>query len=105
MQQFILYAYLILCTGDMPAVAMIMRMLGHNTMLSCRMCSIVGVRNPENPCATTHYPALDRHCHPTKPIPTNYNPWSLPTRTHDEFLAQAQEIQMAACRAEDDNPG
>jgi hypothetical protein len=42
-QQFILHTYLILCTGDMPAVAMLMRMLGHNAILACRMCNICGV--------------------------------------------------------------
>jgi hypothetical protein len=96
MQQFILHAYLLLCTGDMPAVAMIMQMFGHTAMLSCRMCSIVGVLNPANPCATTHYPALNRHQHPGCPLPAKYDPQSFPTQTHDGFLAQAQEIKVAA---------
>jgi hypothetical protein len=94
--QFILHAYLILCTGDMPAVAMIMRMLGHNAISSCWMCTILGVRNPANPRATTHYPALDRRRHPTKPNPTAYDAKNLPMQAHNTFLAQAHEIQLTA---------
>jgi hypothetical protein len=95
-RQFILRAYLILCTGDMPAIAMLMRMLGHNGILSCRMCSIRGVRNPDRPRATTHYPALHRRRHPSKPQPTIYDGANLPLRTHHEFLEQAKEVQLAA---------
>jgi hypothetical protein len=94
-QQFILRAYLILCTGDMPAVAMLMRMLGHNGILSCRMCSISGVCNPDRPRATTHYPALHRRRHPSKPEPAIYDADNLPLRTHKEFLDQARSVQLA----------
>jgi hypothetical protein len=95
-RQFILQAYLILCTGDMPAVAMLMCMLGHNSVHSCRMCSIRGIRNPDRPRATTHYPALNRQRHPSKPTPAAYDAAHLPLRTHDNFLNQAQQVQLAA---------
>jgi hypothetical protein len=95
-RQFILRAYLILCTGDMPAVAMLMRMLGHNAILSCRMCSICGVRNPDRPRATTHYPALHRRRHPSKPKPAIYDAAHLPLRTHKNFLSEARQVQLAA---------
>jgi hypothetical protein len=95
-QQFMLHAYLILCTRDMPAVAMLMRMLGHNAILACRMCNIHGVQNPSKPNATTHYPALNCQRHPTKPSPAVYNAADLPIQTHTEFMAQAQDIQLAS---------
>jgi hypothetical protein len=75
---------------------MIMRMKGHNGLSPCRMCETVGLRIP-NSCATTHYLPLDRSSHPNlhqDAIPV-YNANSLPLRTHDTFLAQAEEVQGA----------
>jgi hypothetical protein len=97
--QFILQAYLMLCTGDMPAIAMLMQMLGHNRILGCCMCNIEGVWNPSNPCATTHYPALNRRRHPSKPTPVAYTASALPLRTHKEFMAQAREVQLASSKS------
>jgi hypothetical protein len=51
---FKLHAYLILGTGDMPAVASLMRMLGHNAICACRMCGIIGIRIPNKPSVTSH---------------------------------------------------
>lgn len=49
---FYLHAYLILAFGDMPAVAKLMRIKGHNGKLPCRACKIDGVRIPSG---KTHY--------------------------------------------------
>ena len=60
---FMLRAYLILVFGDIPAISMVMRMMGHNGFLPCRMCKIHGVQVP-NACSSTNYVPLDRSQHP-----------------------------------------
>jgi len=40
-QSFILCAFLILIFGDIPAIAMLMRMKGHNGICPCRACPIL----------------------------------------------------------------
>ncbi|KAG5649482.1 hypothetical protein H0H81_003565 [Sphagnurus paluster] len=55
---FTLRAYLILVFGDMPAIAMVMQMKGHNGISPCRSCHIKGIRIP-NARGTTHYVPLD----------------------------------------------
>ena len=40
---FLLHAYLILVFGDIPAMALIMRMKGQNGISLCRICNIKGV--------------------------------------------------------------
>jgi hypothetical protein len=45
---FLLHAYLIIVSGDIPAVLMIMRMKGHNAIFSCHMCTIKGVHIPSS---------------------------------------------------------
>jgi len=41
---FLLHAYLILVFGDIPAMALVMRMKGQNGISPCRICEIKGVR-------------------------------------------------------------
>lgn len=43
---FALHVYLIVAFGDIPAVAKLMKMKGHNSTSPCRMCSIVGIQAP-----------------------------------------------------------
>ncbi|KAJ2920000.1 hypothetical protein MD484_g408, partial [Candolleomyces efflorescens] len=103
LEHFWLRAYLILCFGDIPAISMIMRIKGHNGLVPCRMCKIEGLRipNSRNP---VHYIPLDRSKHPsTRANPSAikvYDPHSLPRRTHEEFVAQAREVQFAGTNAE-----
>ena len=101
---FCLRAFLILVFGDIPAIALVMRMKGHNGILPCRMCNIIGLRVPDSR-ATTHYVPLDRSRHPVvRADPTatkEYNPHHLPSRTHDEMRSRAEEVQLCA-RGEDD---
>ncbi|RDB23221.1 hypothetical protein Hypma_009543 [Hypsizygus marmoreus] len=96
---FVLHAFLILVFGDMPAVAMVMRMKGHNGISPCRSCHIKGLRVP-NMRGTTHYVPLDRSRHPNRGNIPKYDPLHLPHRTHAEFMAQAHEVQFAATTAE-----
>lgn len=100
---FALHAYLILVFGDIPAISMVMRMKGHNGVCPCRMCNIRGIRTPDsrNP---VHYVPLDRSRHPNvlndPHAVRTYHPSSLPLRTHDEFMAQAKEVQFAPTDAD-----
>jgi hypothetical protein len=100
-QLFKMHAYLILGTGDMPAVASLMRMLGHNAIYACRMCSIVGVRIPNKPKVTSHYFPLDRSRHPSLPKPAIYDAADLPLRSHEDFMRQAYKVQMAPTAAKE----
>jgi Transposase family tnp2 len=56
---FVLRAFLILVFGDIPAVAMLMCMKGHNGFAPCRMCKITGVPSPGSRGHTLYVP-LDR---------------------------------------------
>jgi len=56
---FLLRAHLIVIGGDIPAISMVMRIKGHNSLSPCRMCKIKGLHIP-NSCTTTHYIPLDR---------------------------------------------
>ncbi|KAJ3001434.1 hypothetical protein NUW54_g6423 [Trametes sanguinea] len=91
---FLFHAYLVLVFGDMPAMAMVMRMLGHTAKCPCRMCSIVGIRNPDKRKVTTHYVPLQ----PPGSAPS-YDPQNLPLRNHRSFLETAETIQNAPNKA------
>jgi hypothetical protein len=86
---FLLHAYLILAFGDIPAVALMMRMKGQNGISPCRMCNIKGVTT-----ARTYYVPLQREKFPGA-NPPQYDASNLPLRTHKEFLEQAHEVEMA----------
>ncbi|RDB22210.1 hypothetical protein Hypma_010657 [Hypsizygus marmoreus] len=102
---FDLRAYLILMFGDMPAVALIMHMKGHNGITPCRMCMIHGLRVPGTR-ASTHYVPLDRSRHPivraNPQLPKTYDPANLPLRSHEQFLAHANEVQSASTNVDAD---
>src|SRR5271169_516685 len=93
MSYFILRAYLILLFGDIPAIALLMRMKGPNGISPCRTCKIKGVREPSSG-STTHYVPLRRDtC--VGADPPYYDASELPIRTHDEFIEQADAVQLA----------
>lgn len=96
---FVIHAYLLLVFGDMPAVSMMMRMLGHNAISPCRACEIRGVRIPDKPRVTTHYVPLHRSNHPSAPEPPEYDASHLPMRTPESFVQHAQDIQAAPSKA------
>lgn len=93
---FTLRAFLILVFGDMPAVAKLMRMKGHNGKSPCRACHILGIRvpNSDNP---SHYTPLHRSFASDQP---SYDPLHLPRRTHEQFLAQIAELDSAPSTSE-----
>lgn len=94
--QFSLHAYPILLFGDMPAVAKLMQMKGHNGIYPCRACCIRGIRDPGRPNVTAHYTPLHRS------DGQSYDPLDLPRRTHDQFIRHAIQVAMAPDTAEAD---
>jgi hypothetical protein len=87
---FLLHAYLILVFGDIPAMALVMRMKGQNGISPCRICEIKGI------CFTsrTHYVPLRRDKIPGAQ-PRRYDPSDLPIRTHERLMEQGREVEMA----------
>ncbi|CAE7076308.1 unnamed protein product [Rhizoctonia solani] len=102
---FALRAYLIACFGDMPAVAKLMYMKGHNGKRPCRACRISGVRNPDHTPGEDHktnYTALSRPFTTGRHEPREIDPLNLPQRNHTEFIIQANLVETAHNDAEAD---
>jgi hypothetical protein len=93
---FLLRAFLFIVFGDMPAIAMIMRMKGHNAKRPCRICKIKAIRND---VSKTLYVPLDRTGFPDSVSPRKYNPLELPLRSHKELMQEAEEVQNALTTA------
>ncbi|KAF8666235.1 Transposase family tnp2 [Rhizoctonia solani] len=99
---FRLYAYLLNAFGDMPAVAKLMCMKGHNGKLPCRACNIRGVPGT---LSNTLYVPLARPFASDTHGPQRYDPLQLPLRTHPEYIRQALHVKdsknpaQAACRS------
>jgi hypothetical protein len=93
-ERFRLRVHLIKAFGDMPAVAKLMWMKGHNGLHPCRFCHIVGIWVP-NSRSPAHYVPLNRSQHPDCSDHPHYDPANLPLRTHEEFLHQAKEVDRA----------
>ncbi|KAF8828176.1 hypothetical protein HHX47_DHR4000610 [Lentinula edodes] len=95
---FILWSFLILVFGDIPAISMVMKMKGHNGVCPCRMCNIKGVATIHG--KKTYYVPLDRSRHPTvlnnPTLVKKYDPLNLPLRSHDEMCTQAKEVVFEA---------
>jgi len=87
---FLLHAYLILAFGDIPAMALIMRMKGQNGISPCRICDIKGVRFNSK----THYVPLRRDQIPNTQ-PPRYDAANLPIRTHQNLMQQARKVEIA----------
>jgi hypothetical protein len=93
----VLHAYLLACFGDMPAVAKLMCMKGHNGKRRCRACSIVAVHSESS---NTYYtPLLRSFVHSTHD-PPRYDPLDLPLRTHADFLKQALHVEASVTDAD-----
>jgi len=91
---FLLRAFLILVFGDMPAVAKVMRMKGHNGFCPCHFCEIHGVRYPTG---SVYYVPLARFNGED-----SYDAKALQKRTHERFLNQAEEVITAPTTAKED---
>jgi len=91
-RRFALHAYLITAFGDIPAISMIMRMKGHNSLCPCQMCEIRGIRilNLQN---RTLYVPLSCRNHPKPTDVVEYRPERLPLRSHDSFMVQANAVE------------
>ncbi|QRV98713.1 Transposase family Tnp2 protein [Ceratobasidium sp. AG-Ba] len=96
---FCLRGYLLVCFGDMPAVAKLMCMKGHNGKYPCRACHIVGIRatksSDPDKLSTTHYTPLARPFARPDEGPTNYDPLDLPLRNHFQFVQDAVYVRYA----------
>ncbi|KAG8961311.1 hypothetical protein FRC05_006248 [Tulasnella sp. 425] len=94
-ESFTLHAYILLAFGDIPAVAKLMQMKGHNGRRPCRMCMITGIRIPPPSKITTLYTPLWR------PNGESYDPLNLPLRTHSQFMSHASFVVSSANDAEE----
>ena len=93
-EMFLLRAFLLLVFGDMPAIAKVMRMKGHNGFCPCRFCEIHGVRYP---AGSVYYVPLARF-----DGQDSYDAKALKKRTHERFLNQAEEVITAETNADED---
>ncbi|KAF7361101.1 hypothetical protein MSAN_01141700 [Mycena sanguinolenta] len=90
---FLLRAFLIRVFGDMPAIAKLMRMKGANGLRPCRACKIHGIRDADGGNKTNYVPLH-------RPNGESLDPFSLPLRTHDQFIDDAVAVEMAPSDAE-----
>jgi hypothetical protein len=95
MRQFALRAYLIALFGDMPAIAKLMRMKGHNGISPCRACRILGIRDTTR-TRSPYYTPLHRS------DGESYDPLHLPRRSHEQFIRQAINVEESPNDAEHD---
>jgi hypothetical protein len=90
---FLLWGYLILVFGDIPAMSMVMCMTGHNGFSPCCMCKILSVQIP-NSQNNTYYIPLDHSFHPSmaesEAAVAIYDAVKLPLHTDTEMLRQAR---------------
>lgn len=93
---FKLHAYLLLVFGDMPAVAKLMCMKGHNGFSPCRTCRIIGTRDTSNPNSPYYTPL-----HRNESEGSSYNTRNLPLCTHEGFIRQATQVQQAPTDADE----
>lgn len=84
-EAFLLHAYLIRAFGNMPAIAKLMAIKGHNGYLPCRACSIHGMLH-----GTTYYTPLHR------PGQKSLDPSNLPLCFHNKIMCQAEEVEAAS---------
>lgn len=94
---FTLRAHLILASGDTPAVSMLMNMKGANGYCPCRMCTATSVSDPATSSTTLYLPLSPSHMHPGK---IDYDPLSLPLRSHDSFISQSRLVATAPSRVQ-----
>ena len=88
-QNFILRAFLILILGDIPAIAMLMRMKGHNGISPCRACPIIAT-------------PLRRGTQVTYYVVSTFGDnaeWRT-LRNHPTMMQQAKEVEDAPTKAQ-----
>lgn len=94
--QFDLRGYLMVVGGDMPAVAMMMKMKGHGSRCPCRMCKMIALLAANG---KTYYMP---HITPESRIDDreSYDVANLPLRTPASFMEEAIEVDSAVMEAE-----
>ena len=85
----------------MLAVALLMKMKGHNGIKACQSCNIKGLRVP-GADAKVHYLPLDHSTHPNPGAIRVYDPRNLPMRTNKEFKNNMQSVVTARTCVEED---
>jgi hypothetical protein len=88
---FLLQAYLILVFGDIPAMALIMRMKGQKGISPCQICDIKGVHFNSR----TYYVPLRQDNIPGAE-PAQYDASNLPICSHEKLMQQAHDVEMAS---------
>ena len=73
-------------TGDMPAIAKLMCMSGHNAYLGCRFCYLKGVYSDKSrhvyfPCSMPRSSGI-----------SDFNPEDLPIRSEHDFFSDVDKI-------------
>ena len=87
---FDLRAFLIAVFGDMPAIAKLLGIKGHNGIRPCRCCMIRGILGPRVGGKATYYYPLE-HPHTCNEIEA-WDPADLPMRTHESFAEAISAI-------------
>ena len=77
--EFILHAYIIAWTGDIPALSKIMNITGHNSYSGCRFCDIQGI-----------YSQKYRHVYFLTELNKQYT-----KKNHSSWLTYINEIETA----------
>ena len=96
---FALHAYVIAGFGDIPTVSMLMCMKGHNSLCPCQMCKIQGIRIPDSQ-NNMLYVLLSCLNHPAPTGIVEYDPENLPLHSHDRIIAQANSVESAPTKAQ-----
>lgn len=89
-------AHLVMVTGDMPGIAKVFGLKGHNGLCPCRFCEAHGIhyRAPTSQTGTMYCPLQCPRDMPEKSRSRqNYTPSTLPLRTHDGYLDQVAQIR------------
>lgn len=83
-KSFILHAYLLTWTGDIPALSKSLNISGHNSYKACRFCLLKGISHPVN--KHIYYPSS-----------TVYN-----IRSHDDTINMGKLIEEEANKDQKD---
>jgi Transposase family tnp2 len=92
-QNFMLHAYLLTFSRDLPAMSKVLCLKGHNSFCPCRYCLIT---------STTYYPVLTPPHIPGQ-VRNKWDPHNLPLWTHQVHIWHLTEInQIIGQQCQDD---
>ena len=86
-ENFLLHSYIILWTGDIPAITKLMCLTGHNSYMGCRFCYVKGVwcqqsRHVYYPCSMPRDSDIQ-----------DFDPLNLPKRTSHTFERDILKVE------------